>query len=251
MAAIEMRTCPSSRHSRCCSSCRIRRCMPISLVRLRLPIRRHAVSSNPLPDLELEPRTPWGLLALVCGWLLAVAVELWRAEGIPRPWLPFAVVVLALALFPIGRLACGSVAAALTRIVWRADGTWSLRDGHGWDRSAVLAAGSRRWGHVTLLVWRGESRRSWAILTPFTVGSQPYRRLCVRLKLRRHAQSDGSLYNPPAFEPRHSQLRHLLTRTFPKGQGHRGGAGWLGHRSGSPDGHRGQRPDASRARPEG
>ena len=249
--AIEMRTCPNGGHSQCCSSFRIRHCMPISLAVQRLRTRSRGVSSNPLPNLKLELKTPWWLLAALVCWLLAIGVGLWRVEGVLRSWLPLAGAILGVALLPIFDLASGISSRALSQIDWCADGTWRLRDGQSREWPAVLAAASRSWGRVTILVWRTETRRRWAILTPGTVGGDAYRRLRVRLRLSQHAQGGASLYNPPSFEVRHSQLRHVLTRTFPKGQGHRGGAGWLGHRSESPDGHRGQRPDASRARPAG
>jgi hypothetical protein len=256
-----MRTCPSSGHSRCSSSCRTRRCTPTCwAVPLRM-IRPCAVSSNPSPDLELELRTPWWLIGFLACWVLAIGVNLWLVDGIPRAGLArsgstvsgliLAAAILAGALQSIRFLAPGVTPAALTRVTWRADGSWRVCDGRGREWSAALSGGSRQWGCVTLLIWRCGSRRWWAFLTPATVGPEPYRRLRVRLRLHRHAHSDASLYNPPTFEPRHSQLRLVLTRTFPKGQGHRGCAGWLGHRSESPDGHRGQRPDASRARPAG
>lgn len=251
-----MPTCPSGGHSRCCSSCRTRHCTPICLAVSLRTIRPYAVSSNPSADLELELRTPWWLIGFLAGWLLAVGINLCSVDAIPhsgpvRAGLLTATAILAAALRSIGFLTHGHTLAALTRVTWRADGSWQVCDGRGREWSAALSGGSRQWGCVTLLIWRRGSRRWWALLTPATVGPEAYRRLTVRLRLHRHAHSDASLYNPPTFEPRHSQLRHVLTRTFPKGQGHRGCAGWLGHRSESPDGHRGQRPDASRARPAG
>ncbi len=214
------------------------------------------LSSNPWPELELELRTPWWLIGFLACWVLAIGVHLWpvdgiRGAGLTLSGLILAAAILTAALLAIRVLAPGVAPAALTRVTWRADGSWRVCDGGGREWSAALSGGSRQWGCVTLLIWRCVSRRWWAFLTPATVGPEAYRRLSVRLRLHRHAHSDASLYNPPKFEPRHSQLRHVLTRTFPKGQGHRGCAGWLGHRSESPDGHRGQRPDASRARPAG
>ncbi len=149
--------------------------------------RKHAVSSNSLPDLEIDLHPPWGLLVALAVWLLAVVISLWSVDGMRRLWAPLAAASLAPAVFAMSQVISGVAPTAVSRIVWSGDGAWRLRDGRGREWSATLASGSRRWGPLTLLVWQEGMRHWWAILTPATVGADQYRRLSVRLRLGQHA----------------------------------------------------------------
>lgn len=150
-------------------------------------IQQRAVSSNSLADLELELRTPWGLLASLGVWLVALLVGLTHADGLPPEWVAVASALLAPAWIGLSQLACGITPAAPKHVVWLADGSWQLRDGHGRVWQVALDPGSRRWGPLTLLVWRTQTLCWRVILTPASVGRDTYRRLSVRLRLRRHA----------------------------------------------------------------
>ena len=146
-----------------------------------------AVSSSTSPELELELRPPWALLTALLAWLVAVACETWGVDDPPRVWMTLAVAALLMGITALFKLAAGLFPGSVKRITWSADGTWRLRDGYGWEWSAGLAKASRRWGPLTVLVWRAGLCRWWVILTPVTVGAARYRRLSVRWRLQRHA----------------------------------------------------------------
>jgi hypothetical protein len=145
------------------------------------------VSSSTSPELELELHPPWGVLATLAAWLLAVAFEIWSLEDLPPVLRVVATLMLFIGLASLPSLATGLFPLAVRSITWTANGTWRLCDGCGREWHAVLAANSRRWGLLTILVWTAGPRRSWAILTPVTVGAGPYRRLSVRWRLEHYA----------------------------------------------------------------
>ena len=95
--------------------------------------------------------------------------------------------VLLVALTAVGGATSGMTASSIKRVAWMPDSSWRLCDGYGWEWSARLAAESCKWGPLAILVWNAGARRSWAILTPVSVGASQYRRFSVRWRLRRHA----------------------------------------------------------------
>lgn len=145
------------------------------------------MSSSTLPELALELRPPWALLAVLMAWLSAVAAELWQVDEWPRAGIVASAALVLGGLAAMLCLAQGLFPGSLRRITWTADGTWRLCDGYGREWLATLAGSSRSWGIMTILVFSCGSRRWWAVLTPGTVGADPYRRLSVRWRLRRHA----------------------------------------------------------------
>jgi hypothetical protein len=143
------------------------------------------VSSSTSTPLELELRPAWWLLSVLAGWVLAIGVQLWDVD---RPaWTIVAETLLLVELSAVRGATPGMTASSVKRLAWMPDGSWRLCDGYGWQWSARLAAGSRKWGPVAILVWNDGTRRSWAILTPAAVGPTQYRRFSVRWHLRRHA----------------------------------------------------------------
>ena len=143
------------------------------------------MSSSTSPPLELELRPAWPVLGALIGWVVALGAELWDVE---RPtWTVVAMGVLLVAVTAVGGATSGMTASSIKRVAWMPDSSWRLCDGYGWEWSARLAAESRKWGPLAILVWNAGARRSWAILTPVSVGASQYRRFSVRWRLRRHA----------------------------------------------------------------
>jgi hypothetical protein len=125
------------------------------------------------------------MLSVLAGWVLAIGVQLWDVD---RPaWTILAETSLLVGLSALRGATPGMTASSVKRLAWMPDGSWRLCDAYGWQWSARLAAGSRKWGSVAILVWNDGTRRSWAILTPDAVGPTQYRRFSVRWHLRRHA----------------------------------------------------------------
>jgi hypothetical protein len=125
------------------------------------------------------------MLSVLAGWVLAIGVQLWDVD---RPaWTIVEETLLLVGLSAVRGATPGMTASSVKRLAWMPDGSWRLCDGYGWQWSARLAAGSRKWGPVAILMWNDGTRRSWAILTPAAVGPTQYRRFSVRWHLRRHA----------------------------------------------------------------
>jgi hypothetical protein len=125
------------------------------------------------------------VLGGLVGWTVAIGVELLAADR--QAWRILSAASLLAGLTAVVTATPGLTASSVNHVAWMPDGSWRLCDGYGWEWSAGLAAGSRKWGPLAILVWNAGARRWWAILTPATVGVTQYRRFSVRWRLRRHA----------------------------------------------------------------
>jgi hypothetical protein len=142
------------------------------------------VSSNTSPPLELELRPAWWVLGGLVGWAVAISLELLALD---HQWTILSAASLFAGLTAVVGATPGLTASSVKRVAWMPNDSWRLCDGYGWEWSARLAAGSRKWGPLAILVWNAGTRRWWAIITPATVGVTQYRRFSVRWRLRRHA----------------------------------------------------------------
>src|SRR5262245_45374347 len=138
----------------------------------RLPTPRSSRLRSSLPPIAFEVHAPRRLrvatvVMLACSVLLAALV--------PTPAVHCRVfgmiLVFAPAWRPLAAIAFRTGAAAIYQVLWRADGTWAIRDAEGW-REASLCTSTAGSGSWVLLAFRGTFvRRAYALIDEAGVGA--------------------------------------------------------------------------------
>lgn len=138
------------------------------------------MSCKSLPSIEIDCRLPamgWGLAAGALSVSITVPWLVWPGTGA----ILAVVAGITLVISSVHRAGWLGV-RALRGAVWAADGRWWLIDAQGKHLPASLAYGCRVLPAWLWLIWSTPTGRRYALVA--RAGSEPARRLAVRLRLQ-------------------------------------------------------------------